>query len=76
MLCEICNKEPAIKICSVCIGYEKSAFCKKCTKQHAKACSDFTDYAAMPVVNSHRMGVCAYDGGSIDKQRDGVFVKK
>jgi hypothetical protein len=30
----------------------------------------------MPVVNSPRMGVCAYMGGSIDKQRDGVYVKK
>ncbi len=76
MLCEICNKEPATLICSVCIGNEQNTFCKKCAKQHAKTCSDFADYAAMPVVNSPRMGVCAYDGGSIDKQRDGAFVKR
>jgi hypothetical protein len=55
------------------MGNEKNAFCKKCAGQHAKTCSDFADYAAMPVVNSPRMAVCAYDGGTIDTQRDGVF---
>ena len=76
ILCETCGKEPAIQICSVCIGYEKNAFCKKCAKQHAKTCNDFSDYAAMPVVNSPRMGVCGYEGGTIDTKRDGVFVKQ
>ena len=76
MLCEICNKEPATLICSVCTGNEQNTFCKKCAKQHAKTCSDFADYAAMPVVNSPRMGVCAYEGGIIDEQRDGPFVKR
>lgn len=57
-------------------GTGKNAFCKKCAKQHVKTCSDFADYAAMPVVNSPRMGVCAYDGGSIDKKRDSIFVKR
>ena len=33
-------------------------------------CSDFDDYASMPVVNSPRMGVCGYEGGSIDLERD------
>lgn len=76
ILCETCGKEPATQICTVCMGYEKSAFCKKCAKQHAKTCSDFADYAAMPVVNSPRMGVCAYEGGTIDTKRDGAFVKR
>ena len=76
MLCEICNKEPATLICSVCTGNEQNTFCKKCAKQHAKTCSDFADYAAMPVVNSPRMGVCAYEGGIIDELRDGPFVKR
>ena len=54
--------------------YEEYAFyCKDCQKKHAKVCPDFKDYAAMPVVNSPRMGVCGYDGGRIDKKRDGVF---
>lgn len=76
IFCETCAKEPATQICTVCMGYEKSAFCKKCAKQHAKTCSDFADYAAMPVVNSPRMGVCAYEGGTIDTKRDGAFVKR
>jgi len=33
----------------------------------------YADYAAMPVVNSPRMGVCAYEGGTIDRERDGVY---
>ncbi|HEY5462591.1 MAG TPA: hypothetical protein VIJ95_04985 [Hanamia sp.] len=75
ILCDICKKEPATEICNVCAGDEESVFCKKCAKKHAKTCTDFADYAAMPVVNSPRMGVCAYEGGSIDKQRDGVYKK-
>jgi hypothetical protein len=48
-------------------------FCEKCAKKHAKECEDFADgYAVMPVVNSPRMGVCAYEGGCIDTERDGV----
>ncbi len=76
ILCETCGKEPATTLCSVCLGHEETAFCKKCGKLHEKTCNDFADYAAMPVVNSPRMGVCAYEGGSIDKQRDGVFRKR
>lgn len=76
ILCETCGKEAATKLCMVCAGDDESAFCDKCAKQHAKTCSDFADYAAMPVVNSPRMGVCAYTGGRIDKKRDGVYKKK
>lgn len=76
ILCDICHKEPATKLCIVCAGNSESAFCKKCAKQHARTCSDFADYAAMPVVNSPRMGVCAYNGGRIDKKRDGIYRKK
>ena len=76
ILCETCGVKPAVKICSVCMGQDESAFCNECAKKHRKTCSDFKEYAAMPVVNSHRMGVCAYEGGTIDTKRDGVFVKK
>ncbi len=76
IFCETCGKEPASLVCAVCMGDEESAFCKACAKKHGKTCSDFKDYAAMPVVNSPRMGVCAYEGGRIDKKRDGVFIKK
>ncbi|MDR2775215.1 MAG: hypothetical protein LBC19_10845 [Tannerella sp.] len=75
-LCEVCQKEPATQICTVHDWDEDSLFCDKCAKKHAKECEDFRDYAAMPVVNSPRMGVCAYTGGCIDTERDGVFVKK
>lgn len=75
ILCSICDKEPAVKICTVCMNESESVFCKKCAKLHAKTCEDFADYAAMPVVNSPRMGVCGYEGGEIDTERDGVFVK-
>lgn len=76
IVCDHCGKEPAIYVCSVCMGYEKSAFCKKCSKLHAKTCPDFSDYSTAPVVNSPRMGVCGYGGGRIDKERDRVYTKK
>ena len=34
---------------------------------------DFAEYASLPVVNSPRIGVCAYEGGIIDTERDSVF---
>jgi hypothetical protein len=55
---------------------EDASFCNECAKKHAKKCDDFAEYAAMPVVNSPRMGVCGYEGGRIDTERDGVFVLK
>ncbi|MDR2653569.1 MAG: hypothetical protein LBC68_14915 [Prevotellaceae bacterium] len=76
LLCDTCKQEPAVQICTVHNWDEDSLFCSKCAKKHAKTCEDFADYAAMPVVNSPRMGVCGYEGGIIDKERDGVFVKK
>jgi len=76
IMCSICGKVPATQICSVCIDDDNTYFCDKCAKKHAKDCEDFDDYAAMPVVNSPRMGVCGYNGGIIDVERDGVFVLK
>jgi hypothetical protein len=75
-LCNTCKKEPATQICTVHNWDEDSLFCDKCAKKHEGKCEDFKEYAAMPVVNSPRMGVCAYEGGVIDIERDGVFVKK
>ena len=73
ILCHSCGEKPAETICSVCFYEEEGMFCKACAKKHKKTCSDFADYAAMPVVNSPRMGVCAYEGGDIDTKRDGVW---
>lgn len=73
IVCHTCEKKTATEICSIHIYEGACLFCKSCAKKHAKSCSDFDDYASMPVVNSPRMGVCAYDGGKIDQERDGVF---
>jgi hypothetical protein len=74
-LCDSCQKEPATQICTVHDWEDDSHFCDQCAKKHAEICSDFKDYASMPVVNSPRMGVCGYTGGMIDTERDGIFVK-
>jgi len=76
IMCSTCGKAPATQICTVCMYEEDAEFCDKCAKKHAKQCEDFNDYASMPVVNSPRMGVCGYTGGSIDTERDGVFIMK
>ena len=73
IMCSVCGKVPAAQICTVCMYDKEAAFCDKCAKKHAKECEDFDDYAAMPVVNSPRVGVCAYEGGTIDTERDGVY---
>ncbi len=69
IMCHTCSTAVAVTICSVDFGL----FCKKCAKKHAKECEDFADYAELPVCNSPRMGVCAYEGGEIDTARDGIY---
>jgi hypothetical protein len=76
LLCDTCKSEPATQLCSVHYWEDECLFCDKCAKKHEKKCDDFKDYASMPVVNSPRMGMCGYEGGIIDVERDGVFVKK
>lgn len=73
IMCDSCKKVPATQICSVHNWDEDSMFCNKCAKKHAKECDDFEDYAAMPIVNSPRTGICGYEGGVIDVERDGIF---
>jgi hypothetical protein len=73
LMCSTCKKVPATQICTVCMYQEHAVFCDTCAKKHAKKCEDFDDYASLPIVNSPRMGVCGYTGGSIDKERDGVY---
>lgn len=77
IMCSTCGKEPAVCMCSTCCWEKEAFFCRKCAKKHEKECEDFADYSEMPVVNSPRMGVCGYTGGSIDLGRDGVYkIKK
>jgi hypothetical protein len=74
-MCDLCQKEPATQVCTVHqLTKEDSLFCDKCAEKHAETCSDFADHASLPVVNSPRMGICAYKGGKIDLERD-IFVK-
>jgi hypothetical protein len=70
LLCDVCKTQLATVTCTVHGWDEDSMFCEKCAKKHAKKCEDFEDYAALPVVNSPRSGVCAYTGGIIDMERD------
>ncbi len=73
LMCATCKTKPATKICSVHMYEGYSLYCASCGKKHAKTCEDFEDYAGMKLVNSPRMGVCAYEGGAIDKARDGAY---
>jgi hypothetical protein len=70
MMCAMCGKAPATQICTSCMYDGDAEFCDKCATKHEKKCEDFADYASMPVVNSPRMGVCGYTGGTIDTERD------
>ncbi len=73
LLCHRCGKEPAIHI-STTEEWGNNMFCKKCSKKHEKENADFEEYGKAPVVNSPRMGTCAYEGGTIDTKRDGAFT--
>jgi len=73
IMCSTCGKEPAVCMCSTCCWEKEAFFCRKCAENHEKDCEDFADFSEMPVVNSPRMGVCGYEGGSIDTERDRVY---
>jgi hypothetical protein len=67
--CDSCGKAQAAWICTAhYYEGEDMFFCDKCVKKHEKTCED-AEYALMPVVNSPRMGECAYEGGTIDLER-------
>jgi hypothetical protein len=73
IMCAICKTKPAENMCAICQYEQDAFFCEACSAVHAQTCNDFEDYSRMPVVNSPRMGDCGYEGGSIDKGRDGVY---
>lgn len=71
--CSNCKKEPATFLCIECYDEDDYLyFCEKCASIHEEECDAFADYSQMPVVNSPRMGVCGYEGGVIDLERDGI----
>jgi hypothetical protein len=59
IICESCG-EPATVVCTQCIWYRKGAWlCDRCARDHACGEDMF-----LPVVNSPRVGVCAYTGST------------
>ena len=72
--CDACGKKPALYICSVHWD-EDSQFCEACSEKHEEECEG-AEYAMMEIYNSPRSGTCAYAGGAIDLERDGVFMPK
>lgn len=55
--CGVCGK-PATSVCSVCVYEEEGWLCAKCAKTH-----ECGDEMLLPVVNSPRVGMCAYGAG-------------
>jgi hypothetical protein len=56
IVCEECG-QPATQVCSVCLYSDKAWYCDKCMGRHG--CGE---EGWLPVVNSPRVGVCAYCG--------------
>ena len=56
ILCERCGK-PATTVCSQCIFDEKGWLCDDCAQEH-----ECGEEMLLPVVNSPRVGMCAYAG--------------
>ncbi len=54
--CEICGK-PATEVCSQCIYDNKGWLCDDCAEDH-----ECGEEMLLPVVNSPRVGMCAYTG--------------
>jgi len=71
IMCRECKIVPATKLCVN--HWNFSVFCDDCAKKHAETCSAYTEYTSRQLVNSPRTGECVYNGGSIDKERDGVY---
>jgi hypothetical protein len=56
ILCEECGK-PATEVCSQCIFDDKGWLCDDCAMEH-----ECGEEMLLPVVNSPRVGMCAYTG--------------
>ena len=56
MLCEVCGK-PATSVCSQCIFDDRGWVCDGCAENH-----ECGEDMLLPVVNSPRVGMCAYTG--------------
>jgi hypothetical protein len=56
ILCEECGK-PATEVCSQCIFDDRGWLCDDCAEEH-----ECGEEMLLPVVNSPRVGMCAYTG--------------
>ena len=56
ILCEVCGK-PATSVCSQCIFDDRGWVCDACAENH-----ECGEDMLLPVVNSPRVGMCAYTG--------------
>lgn len=74
-LCDTCKKEQAAEMCAAhWEDDDERFFCETCAEAHQDECEE-AEYSMVAVVNSPRMGACAYSGGMIDLERD-TFVKQ
>ena len=56
ILCQVCGK-PATEVCSQCIFEDGGWLCDSCAEEH-----ECGEEMLLPVVNSPRVGMCAYTG--------------
>lgn len=59
--CEVCDNAPATEVCSDCIWSQGAWLCEVCADDH-----DCGIEMLLPVVNSPRVGTCAYTGSETD----------
>ena len=63
LVCGACGKAPPTLVCTECVWGEQSPLlCKKCSKEHEHEGEPADPALYLPVVNSPRMGMCAYTG--------------
>ncbi|MEI6766941.1 MAG: hypothetical protein WCM76_15025 [Bacteroidota bacterium] len=73
-LCDSCKTKPAVNIFSIHDLFDdEGRYCAECSDHHTQDCPGYKDFLTLPIVNSPRVGVCRYEGGCIDKERDQVL---
>lgn len=61
--CGACGKAAATLVCTECVwGDQSPLMCKRCSKRHEHEGEPADPSVYLPVVNSPRMGMCAYTG--------------